>query len=199
MISAVLVGNLIKKLRCENGITQQQLADALMVSRSAVANWEVGNRIPEFSLLTRLAKCFHVETSVFTDALRGPDDPPKVLVVEDVAVVLRGTVRMLERELPAAEVYGFVTAAEALEFARSCPVSVAFLDIELPGENGMGLGQELAAINPRTNIIYLTNYAEYGLEAARSHCSGYILKPLTPELIHGEMAHLRFAVRGLTP
>jgi hypothetical protein len=36
------------------------------------------------------------------------------------------------------------------------------------------------------------------MESALSdHCSGYILKPLTPEKIRHEISHLRFPIRGL--
>jgi hypothetical protein len=34
-------------------------------------------------------------------------------------------------------------------------------------------------------------------DALADHCSGYILKPLTPEKISHEIRHLRFPVRGL--
>ena len=36
----------IKNLRKEKGLTQAQLADALFVSRSTVAKWEIGLGLP---------------------------------------------------------------------------------------------------------------------------------------------------------
>ncbi len=120
---------------------------------------------------------------------------PNIVVVEDVPVILRNFVHTLSRELPKAQVWGFATAEEALAFARLNHVGVAFLDIELCGEDGMRLAEALLSLQPRINIIFLTSHAN----AFALHCSGYLMKPLTPEKIRSEISHLRFPVQGLTP
>ncbi len=198
MHSAERFGNMLRELRAERGLSQQQLAERMTVSRGAVAMYESGRRLPDLNMLARLAKTLDVETYVLMDALREGEGAPLVIVVEDVPVVLRGSVRMLEQELPDAEIVGFSTAAEALDFARMRPVDVAFLDVELPGEDGMALSREMTALGGRTNIIFLTSHIDYIEQATYDHCSGYILKPLKPERIRHEMAHLRFPVRGLS-
>ena len=40
-------GNTLSRLRAERGLSQQELADQLHVTRSAVANWESGHRMPD--------------------------------------------------------------------------------------------------------------------------------------------------------
>ena len=190
-------GNRIRELREQRGITQLQLADRMVVSRSTVANWEAGKRLPDIGMLARLARCLEIETYVLMDELRGSEESPSVIVVEDVQVILSGFVRMLGEELPDAEVCGFSSSAEALDFARVCHVSVAFLDIELAGDDGITLARELTKLDPYINIIFLTSHTEYMHAALTDHCSGYVLKPLTPEKIRHEIAHLRFPVRGL--
>ncbi len=192
-------GNRIRELREQRGITQLQLADRMVVSRSTVANWEAGKRLPDIGMLARLARCLEIETYVLMDELRGSEELPSVIVVEDVQVILSGFVRMLGEELPDAEVCGFSSSAEALDFARVCHVSVAFLDIELAGDDGITLARELTKLDPYINIIFLTSHTEYMHAALTDHCSGYVLKPLTPEKIRHEIAHLRFPVRGLKP
>ena len=192
-------GSRIRELREQKGITQSQLADRMVVSRSTVANWEAGKRLPDIGMLARLARCLEIETYVLMDELRGPEEPPAVIVVEDAQVILAGFVRMLGEALPEAEVCGFSTAAEALEFAHANRVAVAFVDIELGAEDGIALARELVKADGRTNIVFLTSHAEYMGAAFAEHCSGYVLKPLTPEKIRHEIAHLRFPVRGLHP
>ncbi len=192
-------GNRIRELREQRGITQLQLADRMVVSRSTVANWEAGKRLPDIGMLARLARCLEIETYVLMDELRDSEESPTVIVVEDVQVILSGFVRMLGEELPDAEVCGFSSSAEALDFARVCRVSVAFLDIELAGDDGITLARELTKLDPYVNIIFLTSHTEYMHAALTDHCSGYVLKPLTPEKIRHEIAHLRFPVRGLKP
>ncbi|MBQ7144924.1 MAG: two-component system response regulator, partial [Oscillospiraceae bacterium] len=59
------------------------------------------------------------------------------------------------------------------------------------------LAQKLLSLNPRLNVIFLTSYREYALEAWELGGSGYILKPLTVERVQKELATLRYPVRGL--
>ena len=47
-------------LRKEHSLTQQQLADELNVSRSAVASWENGDRIPDINNLADLSMLYNV-------------------------------------------------------------------------------------------------------------------------------------------
>ena len=48
----------LRELRKENGITQAGLAERMNVSRTCIANWESGERIPEVAAITYLAKLF---------------------------------------------------------------------------------------------------------------------------------------------
>lgn len=190
-------GNRIKELRESRGITQAQLADRLNVTRSTVANWEAGNRLPDLSMLALLADELDVDTAVFLDELRSEKKQPVIMVVDDMQLLLNGFTRLLRRELPEAEITGFSNVTDAVQFARGKKVAIAFLDIELQGGDGISLARELVRINPRINIIFLTSHPEYMESALSDHCSGYILKPLTPEKIHHEISHLRFPIRGL--
>jgi transcriptional regulator with XRE-family HTH domain len=190
-------GNRIKELRESRGITQAQLADRLNVTRSTVANWEAGNRLPDLSMLALLADELDVDTAVFLDELRSEKKQPVIMVVDDMQLLLNGFTRLLRRELPEAEITGFSNVTDAVQFARGKKVAIAFLDIELQCGDGISLARELVRINPRINIIFLTSHPEYMESALSDHCSGYILKPLTPEKIRHEISHLRFPIRGL--
>jgi two-component SAPR family response regulator len=125
------------------------------------------------------------------------DLPSTIIVVEDEPIILTGFIHIIEKTLPDIAAFGFTTAEEASQFAGSSRVDVAFLDIELCGESGIELAEKLCALNPHTNIIFLTGHSEYAREALDLHCSGYLLKPLTPEKIRKEIAHLRYPVKGL--
>ena len=192
--------NKLKKLRTGKGISQQQLADMMVVSRSAVSMWELGTRLPDVSMILRLADCLGVENRELLDIFQESEDETNIIIVEDVPLLLRGTIRMLQEELPGVSITGFNSGKEALQFAQIHSVSVAFLDIELDDHmDGLRLAGELTAINSQTNIIFLTSHAEYLQQAVYDHCSGYILKPLSRERIRHELNNLRFPVRGLDP
>lgn len=50
----------LQKLRIKRGLSQQDLANAIGVTRSSVANYESGNRRPSFENLIKLADYFNV-------------------------------------------------------------------------------------------------------------------------------------------
>lgn len=55
-------GNTLKKLRLQEGLTQQQLANKLGVTKSVVSYYELQERYPSPEVLTKLASVFHVTT-----------------------------------------------------------------------------------------------------------------------------------------
>lgn len=71
----------LRKLRKEMGISQQELADRLSISRSTLAQYEVNRRVPEFRTLTSLADFFNVSVDYLigrdqcTLAANRVDDP----------------------------------------------------------------------------------------------------------------------------
>ena len=54
------VNTMIKVLRTEKGMNQEQLAEKLQVTRQAVSNWETGKTQPDIETLTRMAEVFGV-------------------------------------------------------------------------------------------------------------------------------------------
>ena len=54
------IGKFIAELRKENNMTQQELADKLMITDRAVSNWENGRRLPDYSLLKDLCEILHI-------------------------------------------------------------------------------------------------------------------------------------------
>lgn len=55
------VGNLIKRFRLENDLTQKQLADKMNISDKAVSKWERGLGLPDISLVTELSSILGVD------------------------------------------------------------------------------------------------------------------------------------------
>ena len=55
-------GNIIKKLRSDRNMTQEQLAEVLSISAQAVSRWETNIALPDISLLPILANFFDVTT-----------------------------------------------------------------------------------------------------------------------------------------
>jgi len=54
------IGQLIRRLRREQGLTQRQLAEEMGISDKTVSKWERGMGCPDLSLLPELSDIFHV-------------------------------------------------------------------------------------------------------------------------------------------
>lgn len=54
------IGKFILELRLKNGLSQNQLAKMIPVSRQAISNWELGKSLPDLAILLELSKIFCV-------------------------------------------------------------------------------------------------------------------------------------------
>ena len=190
-------GETLRRLRIENGLSQQQLADRLHVERPSVSNWEGGRRLPDAAMISRLAETLGVDTAFLLSVAEEPDGVPYVLLVDDERIILAEWLSVLRRALPGANIVGFTKPSQALAFASENPVALAFLDIELGRYSGLDLCRELLRIRPRTNVIYLTAYRDYSFDAWSTGACGFMLKPLDAEEVRRQLACLRYPVRGL--
>lgn len=111
------------------------------------------------------------------------------LAMED----LMTTIRNMDDTI---QVYGFCLAAEVIAFAKEHNIDVAFLDIEMPDINGLQIAKYLKEINPHTNLIFVTAYARYALEAFSLYASGYLLKPVSAKMIQEALHHLRYPLEA---
>lgn len=118
------------------------------------------------------------------------------LVVDDEALARRDLARVLKRVEKDATVHEAESAATALEICSKQNIDVVFLDIHMPGTDGLSLAKEMLRIAPHTNIIMVTAYPDYALEAHRLFVSGYILKPAMEDDVREALNHLRFNMGG---
>ena len=58
----IKIGEFLKELRKEKGLTQEQLAEQFNVSRRSVSRWETGKNMPDISLLVEIAEFY--DTSI---------------------------------------------------------------------------------------------------------------------------------------
>lgn len=182
----------LKTLRKENGLSQQELADKLFISRSTVANWESGRRVPDPILLNRIAKCLNTNISDLLDIEQPNQAVKNVILVDDEEVVLSGSLQVIADTLPELSVIGFTRPSDAIAYAKENPVSLAFIDIELGRSNGFELCEHLLEFSSATNIIFVTAYPDYAYKAWDTMASGFLLKPIQPEDILEQLKKLRY-------
>ena len=168
----------LRKLRTEKGLSQRQLG------RSGV-------RLPDATMIPRLAKCLGVDANTLFDLAAESDELLNVIMVDDDEIILSHGLTVLEEVMPNATIMGFIWPLEAVEYAKVNRVELAFLDIELGTASGLELCRTLLEINPSTDVVFLTAYPEYSLDAWGTEARGYMLKPLTPESVKEQLKKLR--------
>ena len=182
----------LKKLRTEKGLSQREMAERVFVTRSTVARWENGTRLPDAVMISRLSRCLEVEAGLLFSLAAESDEAPNVILVDDRKIILTGGLAVLETVMPDATITGFDRPSEAVAYAKTNPVALAFLDIEMGKTSGLELCRTLLEINPRTNVVYLTAYSDYAVEAWSTGASGFMLKPITPEGVREQLHRLRY-------
>ena len=190
--------DILKQIRTEQGLSQQQLADKLFVDRSSVANWESGRRVPNAILITKIAETLGVDIGTLMTSVNEEEEAkPRVIVLDDEKIILRGEMITLEKVMPNASITGFSNPDDAITYAKSNNIRIIFSDIEMGAVNGIELSKEFLKINPRTNIIFLTAYADYSIDAWSTGASGFMVKPIAEESLRKQLEHLRYPVNRL--
>ncbi len=185
---------ILKKKRYEMGISQETLAKKLFVTKAAVSNWEKGYRIPDTDMVIKIAKCLDIDISVL---MSDGNETPNVIIVDDDMIILKGSIPIIKSVIPNAEVTGFTKPSDAVQYAKENKVDLAFLDIEMGMTSGLELCSTLLEINPRTNVVFVTAYSNYSLDAWRTRAVGFILKPITAESVSEMVKRLRYPLKGV--
>lgn len=114
-----------------------------------------------------------------------------IVAVDDKKPVLLQVQNTIEKAVPQASVKGFTSTREALDYAEKTRIDIAFLDIDMGEMNGLVLAKRLKEIHGGTNIIFITGYSEYAIDAWDISASGFILKPATVEAVSKQLDNLR--------
>ena len=81
----------IKRLRQQTGMTQEQMAEKLFVTRQTVSLWENGKNQPDIQTLERIAECFGVElmTVLYGNSLpKSEEDQRKEALIRWLVIVI---------------------------------------------------------------------------------------------------------------
>ena len=163
-----------------------------------ISKWESGTRVPDVPMITRLAGILAVDVGTLLAGAVRTDEFPNLVIVDDNRAVLSYNLLILKETVPDAVITGFNWPQQAIEYARTNRIDLAFLDIEMGTASGLDLCSTQIEINPCTKVIYLTAYPEYSLNAWDTDASGFLVKPLTSESIRRQLKklHIPFSAGG---
>ena len=116
----------------------------------------------------------------------------KIIILDNHKLIITEIRRQVLSVLPSADCICFTKQREAIEYVKKNRVEVALLDVDMPGLNGIEVAELMCQINPRLNIIFITGYPEYALQAFTVPVSDFIVKPVSEEALSASFQKLRF-------
>lgn len=110
----------------------------------------------------------------------------KLLLVDDEALALDRLERILNAK-KAGKLFRAQSQEEAIKLfkdhIKGTPFNLVFLDIEMPGQNGIELAHTFLEWVPTTHIVFQTAYDHYLQDAFAVGSLDYLLKPIDEEKI----------------
>lgn len=186
---------ILREIRITRNLSQSKLAELLDVDRSAVAHWESGDRIPSTKQLLKLSKVLDMDLAMlFPTSASDTDKAELVMIVDDEVTALMGAKKVVSDALPNADVVAIKRPSDAVKFASANKITLVLLDIEMGKSNGLFLSKKIHDANPSANIIYLTAYPEYALDAWSTCAKGFLVKPLKKETLLKKISMIRESV-----
>ncbi len=102
----------------------------------------------------------------------------KYIIVDDEPIARRG-IEKLAGQVNQLELIGsFENAKAATVFMENKQVDLVFLDIQMPGVNGIDFAKQISAT---TLIIFTTAFAAFAVDSYEVDAIDYLLKPIKPE------------------
>lgn len=102
------------------------------------------------------------------------------MIVDDEVLTSEHIARLLTKQF--VDVVGcYDNAFDALQAFQDKQPDVLFLDIEMPEISGMDLAEKLRTIGYEGELIFITAYNEYALQAFDVNATDYLLKPVMEE------------------
>lgn len=106
-----------------------------------------------------------------------PTENITAIIVDDEINAIKMLAIELEQQFPNIDIVGqFQDPKEAIDQIETLEPSILFVDIEMPYMSGFDLVKKLK--HKKLQVIFITAYSQYGIEAIKANALDYLLKPL---------------------
>ncbi|MCC7009177.1 MAG: response regulator transcription factor [Acidobacteria bacterium] len=117
--------------------------------------------------------------------------PIRVLVVDDEKLAREELIFLLD-QIGGTEVAGEATnGVEALRAAAELKPDVLFLDVQMPGLTGFEVARRLIDAGVQPQIVFVTAFDQYAIEAFSVNAVDYLLKPVDEERLEQTLDRVR--------
>lgn len=125
----------------------------------------------------------------------------QVLIVDDHAVVRHGLKKILSETNDIVVAGEADSGAQAIRLAKSLPLQVILLDINLPDHTGIDVLKQIRRDHPKLAVLILTMHAEdeFGVRALKAGATGYLSKQSAPEHLVAAVRQVATGHRYISP
>lgn len=117
---------------------------------------------------------------------------PTCVIAEDERILREALGALLASEWPELDILASCEdGAEALEAVAEHRPDFAFLDIRMPGLNGLDVAAAALKLSPDTQVVFVTAYNQYAIDAFEKGAIDYLLKPVEPKRLAATILRLK--------
>ena len=126
--------------------------------------------------------------------------PVSCVIAEDERLFRDALIDLLRQEWPDLNVLAACEdGGAALEAIGEHQPDIVFLDIRMPGLTGIEVATAMAEASPKTQIVFVTAYNQYAIDAFDKGAVDYLLKPIVRERLVSTIARLKARASGGAP
>lgn len=114
----------------------------------------------------------------------------RAIIIDDEQPALDLLEKLLVRIGNVEIVRTFTKLDDAITLLSQERINVVFLDIEMPGMNGIEAAEHMMTIDPVIDVVFVTAYNHYAVEAFELNTIDYVLKPTTVERLSKTIARI---------
>ena len=122
---------------------------------------------------------------------------PTAMIADDEPLLRGALQRLLLQAWPELELVAEArNGREAIELFEAHQPTVCFLDVHMPGMNGIEAARRIGA---RAHVVFVTAHDQYAVEAFNHDALDYLVKPVTPQRLSETVARIQRRMQQLQP
>ena len=102
------IGEFLRTLRKEKGLTQEQLAEEFNVSGRTVSRWETGSNMPDISIISEIADFYEIDIRELIDGERKNEPVPEEETVSKIIEYADGENTHLSKKVMVSSIVGLI-------------------------------------------------------------------------------------------
>jgi two-component system LytT family response regulator len=115
----------------------------------------------------------------------------RAIIVDDEELSVKRLKKMISESGEIEICHTFLNPWEAYEFVKANPIHIAFLDISMPEIDGMRLSSLLLDLDTSIDVVFVTGYNDYAVQAFDMSVLDYIMKPVSAQRMSKTLDKIR--------